>query len=115
MATLGERVVVNVSAPAGLETKKDGVEERARGRTGMLVPRDFSTDGTRPFDLVDWESRTAEIKDEGGQVIFQQVGCEVPRTWSQLATNVVLSEYFYGDVASGNGSPAEGRREDSVR
>src|SRR5437868_8136 len=114
MATLGERAVV-VATPEVLATKQDGVEERTRGRTGMEVPRVFSTEGTRPFDLVDWESRTAEIKDEGGRVIFQQVGCEVPRTWSQLATNVVSSKYFYGDVASGNGSPADGRREDSVR
>ena len=59
--------------------------------------------------------RTAEIKDERGRVIFQQVDCEIPRTWSQLATNVVSSKYFYGDVASGNGSPSEGKREYSVR
>ena len=50
-----------------------------------------------------------------GRVIFQQVDCEIPRTWSQLATNVVSSKYFYGDVASGNGSPSEGKREYSVR
>ena len=41
--------------------------------------------------------------------------CEIPRAWSQLATNVVVSKYFYGDVASGNGSPAAGNREYSVR
>src|SRR5262249_18418384 len=50
-----------------------------------------------------------------GRAIFQQVDCEIPRTWSQLATNVVSSKYFYGDVASGNGSPAEGKREYSAR
>src|SRR5207237_4396075 len=114
MATLGERTALAAS-PEVLATKKDGVQERQRGRTGMEVPRVFGTDGTRPFDQVDWESRTAEIKDERGRVIFQQVGCEVPRTWTQLATNVVSSKYFYGDVASGNGSPAEGQREYSVR
>src|SRR5437868_4427696 len=114
MATLGERTAV-VARPEVAAPKQGGVPERGRGRTGMEVPRVFSTDGTRPFDQVDWELRTAEIKDERGRVIFQQVGCEVPRTWTQLATNVVSSKYFYGDVASGNGSPAEGHREYSVR
>src|SRR5579883_496062 len=114
MATVGERAA-SVSAPAGLRAETDGRAELRRGRTGMQVPRVFSTEGINPFDQVDWESRTAEIKDERGRVIFQQVGCEVPRTWSQLATNVVASKYFYGDVAAGNGSPAEGKREYSVR
>ena len=81
----------------------------------MTVPRVFSTEGLSPFDQVDWELRTAEIKDERGRAIFQQIDCEVPRNWSQLATNVVASKYFYGDVASGNGSPSEGKREYSVR
>jgi ribonucleoside-diphosphate reductase alpha chain len=81
----------------------------------MEIPRVFSTEGVSPFDQIDWELRSAEIKDEKGRAIFQQVDCEIPRGWSQLATNVVASKYFYGDVASGNGSPAEGKREYSVR
>jgi ribonucleoside-diphosphate reductase alpha chain len=81
----------------------------------MQVPRIFSREGSSPFDQVEWESRSAEIKDERGRVIFQQLDCEIPQSWSQLATNVVVSKYFYGDTASGNGSPAEGKREYSVR
>src|SRR5262245_52559578 len=114
MATVGERAA-SVSAPAELQAELGNRQERGRARAGMQVPRVFSTEGTNPFDQVDWDLRTAEIKDERGRVIFQQVGCEVPRTWSQLATNVVASKYFYGDVAAGNGSPAEGKREYSVR
>jgi ribonucleoside-diphosphate reductase alpha chain len=64
----------------------------------MAVPRVFSTEGVSPFDQVDWELRTAEIKDERGRVIFQQERCEIPRGWSQLATNVVASKYFYGEL-----------------
>jgi ribonucleoside-diphosphate reductase alpha chain len=81
----------------------------------MMVPRVFSVEGSSPYDQVEWDRRTAEIKDERGRAIFQQVDCEVPRSWSQLATNVVASKYFYGDLASGNGSPAEGKREFSAR
>ncbi len=61
-----------------------------------------------PFDTVDWELRSAAIKDENGGVLFEQHDCEIPRSWSQLATNVVVSKYFYGE----NGTP---QRERSVR
>src|ERR1700761_1729103 len=61
-----------------------------------------------PFDTVQWDLRTAAIKGEGGEVLFEQTDCEIPATWSQLATNVVVSKYFYGE----NGTP---EREKSVR
>jgi ribonucleoside-diphosphate reductase alpha chain len=61
-----------------------------------------------PFDTVDWELRSAQIKDESGGLLFEQKNCEVPASWSQLATNVVVSKYFYGE----NGTS---ERERSVR
>ena len=45
----------------------------------------------------EWDLRTAEITDEGGNVIFKQENVEVPTDWSQLATKVVVSKYFYGE------------------
>ena len=51
-----------------------------------------------PFDTVTWETRSAAIKDEKGDALFEQHDCEIPTTWSQLATNVVVSKYFYGEV-----------------
>src|SRR4051794_37258983 len=114
MATVGERAGL-ATAAGQVGTEPEGSKERARKRLGMEVPRVFSTEGQSPFDQIDWDFRSAEIKDERGRMIFQQTDCEIPRTWSQLATNVVASKYFYGDVASGNGSPAEGKREYSAR
>ncbi|TWT96741.1 Vitamin B12-dependent ribonucleotide reductase [Botrimarina colliarenosi] len=61
-----------------------------------------------PFDTVNWEIRSSSIKDENGAVLFEQTNCEVPSFWSQLATNVICSKYFYGEV----GTP---EREYSVR
>ncbi len=77
-------------------------------RRGMRVQRFFSTEGRNPFDEVEWERRSASIKDEKGKVIFEQTNCETPKSWSQLATNVVASKYFYGE----NGTA---EREYSVR
>src|SRR3972149_2855075 len=51
-----------------------------------------------PFSSVQWERRTAQIKGEGGEIFFEQHDCEIPATWSQLATNVVASKYLYGEV-----------------
>jgi ribonucleoside-diphosphate reductase alpha chain len=51
-----------------------------------------------PFDTVQWEHRTAAIKGENGEVIFEQKDCEIPATWTQLAVNVVVNKYFYGEV-----------------
>jgi len=60
------------------------------------------------FETVEWDLRTAAIKGENGEVLFEQTNCEIPSTWTQLATNVVVSKYFYGE----NGTP---EREKSVR
>src|SRR4051794_8169741 len=98
MATVGER-----AATAG------GQEARTAPKLkGMAVPRVFSTEGVSPYDQVDWELRTAAIKDEKGGVIFEQADCEIPKAWSQLATNVVVSKYYYGEVGTDE-------RETSVR
>ena len=67
-------------------------------RRGMVVPRVFSTEGVSPYDQVEWDLRTAAIKDERGKVLFEQTNCEIPKGWSQLATNVVASKYFYGEI-----------------
>ena len=53
-----------------------------------------------PFNTVEWETRSAAIKGENGEVLFEQTNCEVPSFWSQLATNVICSKYFYGEVGT---------------
>src|SRR3954452_14523365 len=58
------------------------------------------TDVEDLFTTVDWEVRSAQIKGENGELIFEQTNCEVPSFWSQLATNVICSKYFYGEVGT---------------
>jgi ribonucleoside-diphosphate reductase alpha chain len=65
----------------------------------LRVQTRFCPEGvTDPFDTVEWELRSAAIKGEAGEVLFEQHDCEVPASWSQLATNVVVSKYFYGEI-----------------
>ena len=67
-------------------------------RKGMRFERVFSDAKVTPFDQLEWDRRTAEIGDDGGKVIFRQENVEVPKNWSQLATKVVVSKYFYGEL-----------------
>ena len=80
----------------------------AQNRPRLTIERVFSDPQVKPFDQVPWERRTAEITDDSGRVIFKQENVEVPAFWSELATKVVCSKYFYGD-------PAKSERESSVR
>ena len=68
----------------------------AHGKT-VRVDRVFSNPKIKPFDQLEWDLRTAEITDDGGKVIFKQDNVEVPKSWSVLATKVVVSKYFYGE------------------
>jgi ribonucleoside-diphosphate reductase alpha chain len=63
----------------------------------LTVERVFSDAKVNPFDQVEWDKRTAEITDDAGKVIFKQENVEVPKSWSVLATKVVVSKYFYGE------------------
>ena len=99
--TQGSAGVGEPSAAAG-----DASASAARGR--LRIARAFSRAGAHPFDEVRWERRSARITDEEGRVVFEQDDVEVPAVWSMLATNVVSSKYFYGEL----GKP---EREYSVR
>jgi ribonucleoside-diphosphate reductase alpha chain len=87
--------------------KKEAAVTAGQSR-GLRIEQFFSTPGTHPFDELLWEKRSAKISSDTGEAIFEQKDIEVPAAWSQLATKVVASKYFYGDVDTG-------RRESSVK
>jgi ribonucleoside-diphosphate reductase alpha chain len=82
--------------------------------TGLTFETRFATPGVSPFEEIEWDLRTAEITDDSGKAIFRQENVEVPRSWSELATKIAVSKYFYGDATHGT-DPAKGGREQSVR
>jgi len=81
--------------------------------SGLRFEPVFATPGESPFDGVKWVRRTAEIAG-GGEVMFRQENIEVPESWSDLATKIAVSKYFYGDIARGT-DPHKGGRETSIR
>jgi ribonucleoside-diphosphate reductase alpha chain len=97
-------------ALSGKSLAADVATEKVAGGTGKgLVFDRLFTDGKKsPFDAVEWEKRTALIGNEKGVTIFRQEDVEVPKSWSQTATNIVTSKYFHG-------KPGTPEREGSVR
>ncbi len=77
-------------------------------KTGLTIGRYFSHAGVHPYDEIEWEQRNASIINEKGKVVFEQSNVEIPKSWSQMATQVVVSKYFRGPL----GTP---QREHSVR
>ncbi len=75
---------------------------------GLTIQRFFTTEGVHPYDELEWEMRDAIIGNAKGENVFEQYDVEFPVTWSQTATNVVVSKYFRGQL----GSP---EREHSLR
>src|SRR5512138_1041874 len=65
---------------------------------GLRVPRVYTRAGVSPYDEVEWDLRTAAITNEHGKVVFEQKDVEFPKFWSQMATNVVASKYFRGQM-----------------
>ena len=87
---------------------QEGPETVGPTAGGVRLTRHFVPLGVNPYDEVEWELRSAVIQGEGGETVFEQREVDMPRAWSQLATNVVVSKYFRGPL----GTP---ERERSVR
>ncbi len=74
------------------------VSETASGTssetTGLTINRLFTTPGSDPLEEVRYEKRTSKIKNTDGSVVFEMRDAEIPASWSQVATDIVVSKYF---------------------
>jgi ribonucleoside-diphosphate reductase alpha chain len=67
---------------------------------GLEYERVFTREGIDPFDEIEWDIRSAVIGNEKGSVVFEQRDVEIPKFWSQQATNIVVSKYFRGTIGT---------------
>ena len=79
---------------------RKSAEQRNTESPGLEFPRFFTLPGVDPFDEVEWEIRAAVIGNEKGKVVFEQRDVEIPKFWSQQATNIVVSKYFRGQLGT---------------
>ncbi len=97
-----ERVTQNVgqTGSTGTEQGTEPARRTAAEAPGLQYTRVFTQAGRDPYDEVEWDRRDAVIANERGEAVFEQRGVEVPRFWSQQATNIVVSKYFRGAVGT---------------
>src|SRR5436190_2237773 len=100
---------VGPSSPAHVDPlldhdEKDEAAPRAKKAIapapGLTFARFFTKGGIDPFDEIEWELRHAVIGNERGEVVFEQRDVEIPKFWSQQATNIVVSKYFRGQIGT---------------
>src|SRR5436853_7096615 len=90
------------AAPIDALVEKDKPRSKTRSTSpvGLNFPRFFTEAGVDPFDEVEWELRAALIGNEKGELVFEQRDVEIPKAWSQQATNIVVSKYFRGQIGT---------------
>ncbi len=102
----GKSAAKSAAKPAGKTTKlaKAASAERAHG---VPVRRLFTQAGKDPLDAVVYERRNSAITNPDGSIVFKMDGAEIPASWSQLATDIVISKYFRKAGLHGNKDEGE--------
>ncbi|MCB9799961.1 MAG: vitamin B12-dependent ribonucleotide reductase [Candidatus Omnitrophica bacterium] len=73
---------------------KDKQIDELRSRGGVAFDRRFTEQGKDPLDAVVYDRRTSVITNPDGSIVFKMDNVEVPRQFSQLATDIIVSKYF---------------------
>lgn len=60
----------------------------------MKITRLFTKKGQSPYDSVEYTKRDCRISDPNGTVVFEMNDVEVPKAWSQVASDILVSKYF---------------------
>ena len=60
----------------------------------MRIERVFSRPGEDPLSKIEFTTRTSEIKNPDGSVVFRMEDVKVPSSWSQVATDIIAQKYF---------------------
>jgi ribonucleoside-diphosphate reductase alpha chain len=65
-----------------------------QSKKGLRFERKFTREGVNPFDMFEYDYRTSVIRNPNGEVVFEMTNVEVPRQWSQIATDILAQKYF---------------------
>ncbi|MBT5533622.1 vitamin B12-dependent ribonucleotide reductase, partial [Candidatus Poribacteria bacterium] len=76
---------------APVSTEQDADPAAAKG---LRVSRYFTKPNVHPYDDLEWVERRSAIYSEKGETIFEVDNVRVPKEWSQLATDIMVSKYF---------------------
>ena len=60
----------------------------------MKFQRFFTKKDKGPYEGIEWEARSSEIRNPDGRIVFKLEGTIVPSTWSQIAADILAQKYF---------------------
>ena len=69
-------------------------KKQASAKGGLQFPRRFTRDDVSVFDMFEYDYRTSVIRNPSGEVVFEMNNVEVPKQWSQIATDILAQKYF---------------------
>jgi ribonucleoside-diphosphate reductase alpha chain len=61
---------------------------------GLQFRRQFTKEDVSVFDQFEYDLRTSVIRNPSGEKVFEMTNVEVPKTWSQIATDIIAQKYF---------------------
>lgn len=87
---------VEISVDFGTKAKdsRNPLGKSGKGPKGLTISRYFTKEGVDVFSTVEWDKRQSVITDEKGNVISQITDLEIPKSWSQLATDILAYKYL---------------------
>ncbi len=72
----------------------DSAEEALSMSTGLRITRRFTEAGKDPYDDISWSRRDSKITNPDGSTVFEMKDAEIPASWSQVASDIMVSKYF---------------------
>ncbi len=70
------------------------IKTKASAISGLQFSRRFTRDDVSVFDLFEYDYRNSVIRNPSGEVVFEMNNVEVPKQWSQIATDILAQKYF---------------------
>jgi ribonucleoside-diphosphate reductase alpha chain len=61
---------------------------------GLVFHRRFTKEDVHVFDQFEYDYRTSVIRNPSGETVFEMNNVEVPKQWSQIATDILAQKYF---------------------
>lgn len=69
-------------------------KKQATAKSGLQFSRRFTRDDVNVYDMFEYDYRTSVIRNPSGETVFEMNNVEVPKQWSQIATDILAQKYF---------------------
>ncbi len=89
-----------MSVKMAVKPEQETAEVTGSG-SGLSFQRFYTKAGVNPLNTIEYVRRSSVITNPDGSIVFKMDQVEVPKDWSQLATDIVVSKYFRKAGVSG--------------